>query len=74
MSDQDRSDQTVTLANASPGSLTIGNPDSAHTIEISPWTQEETEHYRQSGETPLARLHRQNLEAQWASADPTTEK
>lgn len=74
MSDQQSSDQSITLANTSSGSFTISDPDSAQTIEISSWTQEETEHFRQSGETPLARLHRENLEAQWGSVNRPTEQ
>ena len=62
------SGKTVPIAPCAPaGSMTIGSGDSGQTIDISPapWTPEEAEHYSQTGETPLARLHRENLAAQW---------
>jgi hypothetical protein len=61
------SSKTVTVdPNTSAGSITIGGQDSGQTIDFSPtpWTPEESEHYARTGETPLARLHRENLTAQ----------
>ncbi|WP_032761202.1 hypothetical protein [Streptomyces alboviridis] len=68
--------QTVDLTNADTGHITIGDSSRARTVEVtpSPWTAEESEHYQRTGETPLARLHRQNLDAQWSETDRATEK
>lgn len=59
----------VTTKKDDAGSITISDPDSGQTVEIAPWTSEETERYDQTGETPLARLHRENLARQWNSGD-----
>lgn len=69
------SSTAVTVRNTDAGSITIGDPNSAQTVEIARWTSEETEHYNQTGETPLDRLHRENLAELWNSAaDRATEK
>lgn len=58
----------LTIGRPSVASITIADPSSAQSVEIrTEWTQEETAHYGQTGETPLARLHRQNLAAMWGN-------
>lgn len=69
--------RTVTLARENAGSITIGDPSSAQTVRLSgpeDWSQEDKERYQRTGQTPLERLHRQNLEQQWSAADRNVEK
>lgn len=51
------------------GSITVGE-SSGVLVEIRPWTLAEADHYRQTGETPLAHLHRENLAAMWGGENP----
>jgi hypothetical protein len=53
---------------ASSESIVIVDPGNTQTADFAPtpWTPKEVEHYRETGETPLARLHRENLAAQWS--------
>jgi hypothetical protein len=68
------------MADAQPqptsgGSIQIGEPSQLQTFAVrtqADWADVEIEHYQQTGETPLARLHRENLDA--LHADRTTEK
>ncbi|MET8571804.1 hypothetical protein [Streptomyces sp. NPDC004783] len=69
--------RTVTIARGNPGSITIGDPSNAQTVRLAgpeDWSQEDKEQYQRTGETPLDRLHRQNLEQQWSGTDRATEK
>lgn len=51
----------------SDSSITIGESSGVRVELRTEWTEEETEHYRRTGETPLERLHRKNLAAMWAA-------
>jgi hypothetical protein len=59
--------RTIRITNADTPRITIGDLSSAQTVEIAPWTPEDWERYGQTGETPLARLHRENLQRQWST-------